>query len=200
MDTALFDAALSVVPYQATSARRTGLRPKRAGSGNPIAAPYQCFAAADADMMVAAPSQRLWVKLLDALDLRYLAEDERFRTVSLRSANNAELAPILAERFAAEPVTIWLEKLAAAGVPVAKVQGLDEAARSTIADERRSFQLNDGEDLVRLPWTLDGATIPWRGPAPRLGQHTREILLEAGYATTRIDALVSASVIAVEPS
>ena len=42
METALVDTAFSLIPYQATAAKMTGERPPRAGSGNPIAAPYQC--------------------------------------------------------------------------------------------------------------------------------------------------------------
>lgn len=192
MDTALFDTALSLVPYQAATAHMTGRRPPRAGSGNPIAAPYECYAAADGDMMVAAPSQRLWLKLLDALELPDLARDARFVSVAARSANNAALSPILSARFATETVASWTMKLRAAGVPVAKVQGLDEAARSDVARERRSFQANDGQALVRLPWILDGATLPWSGPAPRLGQHTCEILRELGYDDARIEGLLEA--------
>ncbi|MFT4562936.1 MAG: CoA:oxalate CoA-transferase [Gammaproteobacteria bacterium] len=56
LETALVDTAFSVVPYQASTAKLTGERPPRAGSGNPIAAPYQCYRTRDADILIAAPS------------------------------------------------------------------------------------------------------------------------------------------------
>ena len=198
MDTALFDTALSVVPYQAASAKRTGKRPPRAGSGNPIAAPYQCYVARDGDIMIAAPSERLWLKLIAALDAPHLAQDARFRTVAERAANNADLTTILSSLLADETVDHWVAKLAVAGVPATKVQGLNESVNGNIARERQTFQDNDGMALVRLPWLVDSAPIAWSGPAPRLGEHTIEVLRELGYSEARIDELLGSGAAGAE--
>ena len=87
LETALVDTAFSVVPYQASAARLSGKRPPKAGSGNPIAAPYQCYRARDADLMIAAPSQRLWEIVVRVLEAPALLEDARFASVSMRSQN-----------------------------------------------------------------------------------------------------------------
>ena len=88
METALVDTAFSLVPYQATTALTTGARPKRAGSGNPIAAPYQVYATGDGEIMLAAPNQRLWERVPEILGAPELLADERYRTVTDRSSNN----------------------------------------------------------------------------------------------------------------
>ena len=53
METALVDTGFNVVSYQASTALTSGERPPRAGSGNPIAAPYQCFTAKDGELRTA---------------------------------------------------------------------------------------------------------------------------------------------------
>lgn len=199
METALVDTAFSVVPYQATAARLTGQRPPRAGSGNPIAAPYQCYRARDAEILIAAPSQRLWEAVLRALDAPQLGEDERFRSVSLRSQNLKALETSINGVLAAHDVATWIDRFNRAGVPVARVSGLEEAVTSTIAIERGTFIESAGIPLVRLPWLVDGQPVSWGRPAPQLGEHSLEILAELGYDTAHIDELVRNGAVCAAP-
>ena len=180
METALVDTGFSLVAYQATAARMTGQRPGRAGSGNPIAAPYEVYPARDGDLMIAAPNQRLWERVAAVLGITALVDDARFATVADRSRNNAELTPAIAAALACEDVNVWVERLRAAGVPVTPVAGLEEAVRAEATAERRTFIELDGVPHVRLPWIADGQTVPWVRRAPRLSEHTAEVLQELG--------------------
>ena len=190
METALVDTGFSLVAYQATAARITGKRPGRAGSGNPIAAPYEVYPARDGDLMIAAPNQRLWERMADVLGITALVEDRRFLTVADRSRNNAELTPLMASALAGEEVAVWVERLRAAGVPVTPVAGLEESVRAEATAERRTFAELDGVPHVRLPWIADGETIPWVRRAPRLGEHTAEVLHECGLDEADIKAML----------
>ena len=190
METALVDTGFSLVAYQATAALITGKRPARAGSGNPIAAPYEVYPARDGDLMIAAPNQRLWERVAAVLGITALVDDPRFLTVADRSRNNAELTPAIAAALAGEDVAEWVERLRSAGVPVTRVAGLEEAVRAEAAAERRTFAELDGVPHVRLPWIADGETVPWARPAPRLGQHTTELLRECGLDEPTIDAML----------
>jgi crotonobetainyl-CoA:carnitine CoA-transferase CaiB-like acyl-CoA transferase len=189
METALIDTAFSVVPYQASAARITGERPPRAGSGNPIASPYQCYRTRDAEILIAAPSQRLWEALLRVLDAPRLGSDARFLSVALRSKHRQALEAELERLLAVHDAATWLERLDAAGVPATRVAGLDEAVRSDVAGERGTFIDSDGVPLVRLPWLADGQPLAWQRRAPRLGEHSDEILAELGYDRAAIALL-----------
>jgi crotonobetainyl-CoA:carnitine CoA-transferase CaiB-like acyl-CoA transferase len=181
METALVDTAFNLVAYQATTARMTGQRPKRAGSGNPIAAPYEVYAARNGELMIAAPNQRLWERVAHVIGAPELIKDERFRNVTDRSRHTGELTLEIVSRLAGETVDVWIERFRAAGVPVTRVAGLEEAVQTATVAERRIFADLDGVPQVRLPWVADGATVPWARPAPRLGEHTAEVLLELGF-------------------
>jgi CoA:oxalate CoA-transferase len=190
LETALVDTAFSVIPYQASAARLSGQRPPRAGSGNPIAAPYQCYRARDADILIAAPSQRLWQAVLGALDAPQLADDERFTSVNSRSQNLGALEEALNGILGRHDVDTWIARLTRAGVPVARVSGLEEAVLSDVAQERGTFIESAGVPLVRLPWLADGKPLGWARPAPRLGEHSLEILAELGYGDAQAAELV----------
>lgn len=195
LETSLVDTAFSLAAYQATSALVTGERPPRAGSGNPIAAPYQCYAASDGYLLIAAPSQRLWENAVRALDAPHLLTDERFATVADRSGHRAELEVAINGVVAPATVDHWVERLRGAGVPAGTVNGLEEAVVDPVTAERQTFQPSGGVPLVRLPWLADDRPLPWGRTAPELGEHTREVLAEIGYTPDRIEDLVTRAVV-----
>lgn len=190
METALVDTAFSLVAYQATTARMTGQRPKRAGSGNPIAAPYEVYPARDGDLMIAAPNQRLWERVAGVLGISELIDDPRFLTVADRSRNNSALTASMTAALARENVAVWVDRLRAAGVPVTPVAGLEEAVVADATTERRTFAELDGVPHVRLPWIADGQPVNLTRPAPRLGEHTTEILQECGFDRAAIATML----------
>ncbi len=195
METALIDTAFAVVPYQATAARMSGQRPPKAGSGNPIAAPYQCYPARGGELMLAAPSQRLWEAVVTVLQAPELASDERFATVALRSRHVKALETEISRRLASEDVDTWVARFTQAGVPVTRVSGLEQTARGPMADERQTFMDSNGVPLVRLPWLVDGQPLPWVRPAPRLGEHSLQVMQELGYDDSRRRALLASGAV-----
>jgi len=199
METALVDTAFSLVAYQATTARMTGQRPRRSGSGNPIAAPYEVYPARDGDVMIAAPNQRLWERVARVLGVGDLVSDPRFLTVGDRSRNNSELTTHIAAALAVEDVAFWVERLKDAGVPVTPVAGLEQAVLADATVERRIFAELDGVPHVRLPWIADGEPVPWTRRAPRLGEHTTEVLRESGIDEVVIDAMLRDGAAVAEP-
>lgn len=197
IETALVDAAFNLIPYQATAAKVTGQRPARAGSGNPIAAPYQCFRARDGYLLIAAANERLWQSLIRALEAPELLSDERFFGVEARSDHRKELEVVLDAILSRADVAYWIEQLEGEHVPVGRVLGLEESVVSAVTEERETFLDSGGVPLVRLPWLIDERPVPWRRSAPRLGQDTVEILGQIGYSDDRIGDLVERGIVAI---
>jgi formyl-CoA transferase len=146
-------------------------------------------------LMLAAPSQRLWEGVVQALGAPELASDERFASVKQRSTHAKALEQEINRRLAQDDVDIWLAHFARVGVPVTRVSGLELAVTSPIAAERGTFMDCDQVPLVRLPWRIEGQPLPWVRPAPRLGEHSQEILAELGFDAERRTALLAAGVV-----
>jgi CoA:oxalate CoA-transferase len=195
LETALVDTAFSLVGYQASSAYVSGERPPRAGSGNPIAAPYQCYEAGDGWVLIAAANQRLWESVTRALGAPELAADERFTTIEDRTHNREALEVAITNIMRHEPVDAWIERFTAERVPAGRVLGLEQAVVSDVAEERETFETVAEVPLVRLPWLVDGARIPWARPAPRLGEQTVEVLTGAGYGEDEIAELIASGAV-----
>lgn len=140
-----------------------------------------------------------WPKLARALNVTHLAEDPRFARAKGRRENAAALVDLLDEEFAKHTLAEIAPKLDAEAMIWAPVLSAAEA----IADPQaiaagavvRTPQ-HDGSTIpapagpIRFPGAGDGPAIDRpRGPAPRIGEHTREVLVEMGYSDAEIGAL-----------
>ena len=92
IDLALLDAQLAMMSNQAANWLNGGREPRRLGNQHPNIVPYQVFACADGDILIATANDRQWGKLARALGLDDLADDPRFATMSGRSANKERAA------------------------------------------------------------------------------------------------------------
>jgi crotonobetainyl-CoA:carnitine CoA-transferase CaiB-like acyl-CoA transferase len=198
LDLSLFETGVSLVPYHVMAHLATGRTPGRHGTAFPLIVPYQSFAARDGELMVATPNDRLFAALLGALEL---PDDPRFATNPARVAHRDELVALLSARFAEEDVDTWVERLDSAGVPVARV---NDMARVAEHEQTKALGLLQpmphatAPDLVGVapPLSVDGERPLHRSPPPRLGEHSAEVLAEAGYSPEDVERLVAAGVVA----
>ena len=174
IDTSILEATLSVLVNQAQNAFVSGAAPGRRGNAHPNIVPYETFPTADGEIAVAVGSERQWTRLCEALGLAELATDPRFATNGDRVANRAALGPLLAGRLASEDTASWLARLAAADVPVGRVNDVLQAFESPQARAREMRVSVDHPRLGRteqvgLPFDLSATPASIRTAPPLLG-------------------------------
>lgn len=200
IDVSLLESTLAVLVNQAQNAFVTGRPPARLGNAHPSIVPYETFATADGEIAVAVGSERQWTRFCEAVGVPELASDPRFATNGSRVEHRADLIPLLGARFATEATATWLAALDEAGIPCGPILDVVEAfaspqARALGARVPVSHPRLGAVDQVASPFRFDGERGVTRLAPPFVGEHSREILSEAGYSTFEIDRLVADGVI-----
>jgi crotonobetainyl-CoA:carnitine CoA-transferase CaiB-like acyl-CoA transferase len=194
VDVSLYETALAYVGYHLAGYLADGTVPGREGTIFPMVAPYQVLPTADGELMVAGGNDRLFAAICDVLELSGLVDDERFRTNRDRVANREALVAILADRLREGTNAEWHERLTAAGVPAAPVADIADVATAPQTEALDFFQplehpTIDGLRLPVLPLSFDRERLRHRSAPPLVGQHSRDVLREAGLGDDEIDAL-----------
>ena len=191
LDLSLYETALALVPYQLVEVLAGGGPAGRYGTAFPLIVPYQVFPTADGELMVVAANDRLFAKTCRAIGAPELAEDARFATNPLRITNRDELIPLLEERLAALETADALGRLRDAGVPASPVNDLAAVAADEQLRASGILQTLAGRELVSPPLAVDGDHVRYHSEPPLLGEHSREILAEAGFGDDEIEELVT---------
>jgi crotonobetainyl-CoA:carnitine CoA-transferase CaiB-like acyl-CoA transferase len=194
VDVSLFETAVGLMPYQVTAYLGTREVSGRHGTAFPLIAPYQVFHAQDGDLMIAAGNDGLFARLCAAIGLDELAADPRFATNPDRIERRDELAGLIQEQLAVRALEELLRELSAAGVPAAPVNDVGQVAEHEQTAALGLIQ-ELSEPTVALPLSFDGRRVVHRSPPPRLGEHTSEILREAGCDDETIAALAREGIV-----
>jgi crotonobetainyl-CoA:carnitine CoA-transferase CaiB-like acyl-CoA transferase len=196
VDTSLFEAGIVHTYWQSAIAFATGVSPGPMGSAHPLNAPYQAFETADGWINVGAANQRNWERLADVIAAPELLADPRFASNRKRMENLAALQESLAPIFRRRSTDEWLAMLERADVPAGPVLSIaamhrdpQTLARDMIVDVHHPVA--GRTKAIGLPIKFSETPGNVGGPAPVLGEHTREILREVGCAPEEIDALLS---------
>ncbi|MHA7852551.1 CaiB/BaiF CoA transferase family protein [Roseovarius sp.] len=200
VDTSLFEAAITQTYWQSAIAFATGVAPGPLGSAHPLNAPYQSFRTADGWINVGAANQRNWLRFLEVIGAPELGEDPRFANNHDRMQHLAELEGILNEKLATQTTATWLDRMEQAGLPAGPVLDILEMQADPQALARDMIVELDhpSAGLVKTlghPVKFSETPASIRSAAPVLGQHSREVLSEAGYDGETIDAMISAGAV-----
>ncbi|MDR5835775.1 CaiB/BaiF CoA-transferase family protein [Caballeronia sp. LZ034LL] len=195
VDTSLFEAALQQMYWPAASWFAQGALPKKMGSANTTSAPYQVFASKDGWINIGAANQSNYERLLSVLDMPQLAADPRFADNAGRMANRDELVRLLTERLMTRTTDEWIRAFDEVGLPAGPVLDVSQALEHPQA-QARGMVVESHHPLagdvkgIGLPIRFSNGNASQSGlAAPLLGQHTREVLREIGYADAQIDAM-----------
>src|SRR5439155_668316 len=180
-----------------------GLAPRDAGSAHKLVGPYQAVRAADGHFVIGATTPPNWTAFCRALGLDRLVSDPRFADATARREHADALIPLIEEVTATRPAEHWLAVLRDAGVPCGAIQDYGRVFNDAHLEAREFFVDLEHPTLGRLrafgtPLRFESSRARIERAGPRLGEHTREILAEAGYDQREIDRLL-ASRVASEP-
>jgi crotonobetainyl-CoA:carnitine CoA-transferase CaiB-like acyl-CoA transferase len=204
VDTSLMEAALQQTYWHAAAYFATGTSPGPTGSAHLLTAPYQAFRTQDGWINIGGANQANWERIADVLGHPEWRNDPRFASNSARMTNLQLLTGLMDEVLSRRPTAEWVDRLDAAGVPAGPVHNIGEAldhpqtrARDMVVavdhpQAGRTNTLGCPIHFSATPTQIDRA-------APLLGEHTREILYEFGYADEEIDVLTADGVV-TEPS
>ena len=194
VDTSLFEAGIMHTFWQSSIYFGSGEIPKAMGSAHPLMAPYQAFKTKDGWINVGSANQGLWEKLLIVLGAEKLLKEEKFSDPNRRLENLSELEELLTDFFGVEKTEVWIEKLEAAGIPAGPVLNIEEMSLDPQTIARRMVRevSNHGETfkVIGHPVKYSDYDTQIELSAPKLGEHTRDIMAELGYTEERINLLL----------
>ncbi len=203
LDVAMLDAALTLQAsgfgQYLVDGNMGGLFGNSSATKMPTA---DCFQTGDGAVLMSATQQNHAAGIFSEIGQPELIDDARFSSIAARIENRAELRALLSEAFKKDSAENWEVRLAAHGVPIAKVRSVAEASETPQLTHRGVLQkvpTPTGMDLdltlVGSAFTADSDGPAASGPPPLLAEHSAEILTALGYDGSAVDALVADGVV-----
>jgi crotonobetainyl-CoA:carnitine CoA-transferase CaiB-like acyl-CoA transferase len=183
-DVGMFDALLAFVATRLVPAAN-GTAPDTLGQDPG----YGLYATGDGRWvsLSIAHEDHFWRALCTALDLEQIGGIDGGERVARRD----EIRELVAERIAAAPLAHWDTLLPAAGIPYGAVQDLAELVVDPHLASRGLLQQVGEQRFWRQPLMVDGIAPGPRTSVPALGEHTAEVLREAGLTEEAIAAVLA---------
>jgi len=183
IEVAMLDCQVALCENACARYFATGEVPRPIGSRHPLVTPFQIFPTQTEDMVVVTFRDEEWGNLCRAIDREEWIEDNRFNTIAKRTANHAELEPLLIEVFRKRPRDEWLAIFESSGVIAGPVQNIGEIVTDPHILEREMVlsvehsRLGDVK-VVGTPMKFSRTRCQIKKASPDLGDHTNEILTE----------------------
>lgn len=196
----LLDAALTLTHPFAADWFMSDKVPTPQGNHHPSAAPYDIFPTNDGYILICTVNDVQFRRLCEQLDRGELADDTRFRTREGRLANEDALVNELRSLFRGQGKVELALRLLKAGVPAGPILDLGEALRQPQLQARDAIV--EGSDAYRgiaTPIKMKRTPAHMQRLPPRFGEHSREVLSEAGFSAAEIDALIAGKVLMEAP-
>jgi crotonobetainyl-CoA:carnitine CoA-transferase CaiB-like acyl-CoA transferase len=179
VEASLLASAMSGLVNQASAVVAGGVVPLRMGNAHPSLFPYEALPTSDSEMIIAAGNDTQFRRLCEVLGVPELATDPRFAANKDRTANRAELRPMLTGRLATRTSAEWFADLVAAGVPCGPINTVDAGiALARDLDLEPVVMAGSGAEgvpTIRHPVTFSVTPPSYPLPPPALDEHGEEI-------------------------
>jgi CoA:oxalate CoA-transferase len=186
VDVSLFYCQLALLENAIMRYTTTGEIPGPMGARHPSITPFEAFATADGNIIIAAGNDGLFVKLAHAMGRADLAEDPLYKTNPLRNQHQERLKAEIESVLRTADTAHWMAVLEAAGVPCGPVNNIAQALAHPQTGARNMLVEVDDPTMGELrlagnPMKLSAfADPPTRPPAPDLDGDREHILRELG--------------------
>ncbi|MBU8544851.1 MULTISPECIES: CaiB/BaiF CoA transferase family protein [Roseomonadaceae] len=170
----------------------------QAGNDHPTGIPTGVFPTRDGHINIAASSSRLFTRFCAAIGRPDWAEKPGWTTQAGRSADRLAINAAIAEVTRTQPAAHWIELFEEAGIPCGPIYAIDQVFADPqvqhlgLAMPMQSPALGR-VDVVSSALDVSGHARAVRRPTPEAGEHTREVLREAGLSEAEIDAVTGAA-------
>ena len=195
LEISLLEAAIAYTVWESAGYFATGDIAEPLGSSHRNSAPYQALKTKDGHINVGAPNQSNWERFANAIERSDLVTRNEFKDNASRLVNRESLERELELTLTTKNSSEWLEVLEKSGVPAGPILNISEVWNDPQVEARNMKVTLDhptAGKITNIGLAAKLYNTPGRitKPAPLLGEHTREILVDAGYSKKNIKDLI----------
>jgi formyl-CoA transferase len=194
IDTSLLEAGLALSVWEAAEYFAQGTAPEALGSAHRFLAPYQAIRCADGHITIGAGTDPLFSDLADVLGHPEWTAIPEFADTTSRVTNRAALIDRIEAVTRREPKARLLERISSRGIPCGPINTYADALADPQAQARGMVVDIDhptlgGTRALGPPVKFSETPARTGRRAPLLGEHTAEVLREAGFSDDEIRPL-----------
>jgi len=202
LDVSLLASTLALLPDPVAHYFDLGQRPTRVGNRNPYLTPAEAFRTKDGWLQVVIMNPEQYARFTRVLGDEILAGDPKFGTNDSRVANHDEFKARVERALARETTARWVERFEAEQVAAGPIYEFDEVFEDPQVKHLGLVATVEqpgygAARMLNFPVRASATPAAIRRPAPRLGEHTAEVLGELGLPKSEIDRLATAGVVAL---
>ncbi len=184
IDVSMLDCQIAILENAIARYLSKNEIPKPMGSRHPSIAPFEAFKTKDSYIIIAAGNDKLFENLCNALDLKDLILDEKYKSNSLRSENMNELKKILEGKLINKTTNEWVKNLESLKIPCGPIFNIKEAVENPQVEARnmivKAYHKVIGDfklagNPIKMSTYEDEKT---RGDIPDLDEHREKIMKE----------------------
>ena len=184
IDVSMLDCQIAILENAIARYLSKNEIPKPMGSRHPSIAPFEAFKTKDSYIIIAAGNDKLFENLCNALDLKDLIMDEKYKSNSSRSENMNELKKILEEKLIYKTTNEWVKNLESLKIPCGPIFNIKEAVENPQVEARnmivKAYHKVIGDfklagNPIKMSTYEDEKT---RGDIPDLDEHREKIMKE----------------------
>jgi len=196
----LLHSLVAMMDFQAARFLNEGDVPQQVGNDHPTSSPMGMFEASDGMLNIGASGEGTWQRFCEVIDKPEWRSDPDFEVESLRVRNRARLNAEIQTLFRTNTVSHWVDLLNDGGVPAGPVYTVpqvfeDAQVRHLETTQELASARGPTVRVITQPVRLDRTPASVERSAPEWGEHTDEVLREAGYDDAQISGLRARGVV-----